>query len=153
MVEIFRLYYQEMVYYATKKTRDIEVSKELVADVFIKIIINPDIDIRIQLYRNVTLKCIDYYRSTRSRNLFFKSYTPDIVIDNVESDLIEADLLKTLRYKIEQLPQEAKVVIKMYYIEGLNTNEISKVLNKPAATIRSLKQYGINKLKKQITDD
>ncbi len=146
-----------LTFYAYKICRSKEVAEEIVADTFSKLWQRKDnfeseISIKSFLYITTRNACLDYLRSVQQRT---SSLSVELVEDLVLRDtdplthLIHAELIKSLVNEIERLPQRQGDVFRMYYLEGLNTDEICTRLNvtpnavfvakkKATATIRKI---------------
>lgn len=76
----------------------------------------------------------------RRRNL--EDYTE--IIGNENSEIDEMMSL------VMQLPEKYKTTVYLYYYEGYNSREISKLLGKPESTIRTYLQKAKQILKKEL---
>ena len=62
------------------------------------------------------------------------------------------DRQSALHSALRRLPQKQRIVIHLYYYEGLSTEEIAKLLGEKSATIRSRMQRGREKLKSLLAE-
>lgn len=60
--------------------------------------------------------------------------------------------LENLRSALKKLPEKQRVVIHLYYYEGLSTEEIAQVLGEKPSTVRSHMKRGREKLKSLLTE-
>ena len=67
--------------------------------------------------------------------------------ESVEECVIKNDEIEEVRKQIKNLPEKMKVVILMYYMEGMTINEIAKALKISSGTVKSRLHQAKNKLK------
>lgn len=149
METIYRLYYDELVYFGGKLVRDKQAVEDIVIDSFLKLFesdYNP-LDARRTLYLIVKNKCLNHLRSLKQRGVIVLSLFDEAYIDR---EIIEYGVLKGLFNALNELSSESKSIIEMYYFEEMSCVEIGHELNKPPDTIRSLKRHAIDKLFKTI---
>lgn len=150
METIYRLYYDELIYFGNKMVRDRQVVEDIVVDAFLKLHGTNYSDIRSRrtLYVIVRNKCLNYLRSIKQRAAVIVSFFDEEYIDR---EMVEAGVLKGLFNALNELsPPEYKSIIEMYYFEEMTCVAIGRELNKPSDTIRSLKRHAIEKLIKTI---
>lgn len=87
------------------------------------------------IYQISLNKCKDIFRRSKPHlnQQFFEDEESKILSPNQNNDL-KIDLIST----INTLPKLQQIVIRFFYYEGFQVNEISIILNKPAGTIKSL---------------
>lgn len=150
METIYRLYYDELVYFGFKIIHDRPVVEDIVIDSFLKLNENTYHDVahaRRALYIIVKNKCLSHIRSTDQRGAIIARLFDEEYIDR---EMIEAGVLKGLFNAINKLSLESKSIIEMYYFDDMSCVEIGSALNKPADTVRSLKRHAIERLFKTI---
>ena len=96
--------------------------------------------------RIVVRKSIDWVR--RKRILPMKSDTemPDSEASIVENDSRPA-MIARLKVGIEQLPEKQKQVLKLFYLQEYNLDEIASILGLSKGTVKSRLFYAREKLK------
>lgn len=150
METIYRLYYDELIYFGNEMVKDRQVVEDIVIDSFLKIrdAAYDNVRARRTLYVIVRNKCLNYLRSVKQHEAIIVSFFDEEYIDR---EMIEAGVIKGLLNALDELsPPEYKNIIKMYYFEEMSCISIGKELNKPSNTIRSLKRHAIAKLFKTI---
>lgn len=149
MKEIYELYYEELIYFGLKIVRDKQVVEDIVIDSFLKVhgTIYDNINIKRTLYFIVRNKCLNYLRSIKQRGAVIISFFDEEYMDR---EMIESGVIKCLLKAVEELPPIDKSIIEMYYFDEMSCVEIGLELNKPSATVRSLKRYAIERLFKTI---
>jgi RNA polymerase sigma-70 factor (ECF subfamily) len=132
------------VYYALKFIHDRQAAEDVVIDSFIKFTDRScdDKNVRHMLYVAVKNSCIDHLRSLERHATINRIPLPE----DIPYEMLEANVLKLLTAAMEKLPSESKQVIDLYYMQEKTCIEIGHLLHKPAATIRSIKRYALNKL-------
>lgn len=149
MEDIFRKYYQELVYYGLKFIKNKQAVEDIVEDCFLKIFRDgyDPVTVRRYLYLSVKTHCIDFIRKTRRRDRIEKGMPQE---ESVELNILEAEVMRQLNAALESLPEESRKVVELYYLEEKQCAEIAYMLHKPVATVRSLKRYALNQLFKKL---
>lgn len=144
MEEIYKLYYQELVYYAMKFICDKQAAEDVVIDSFMKFTeLNCKADSpRAMLYECVKNRCLDHLKTLERH----AAINRNLIEEDAPFHMLEANVLKILSAAIDKLPSESRQVINLYYIEEKSCIEIGRLLHKPASTIRSIKRYALIKL-------
>lgn len=145
MREVYELYYEELVYFGLKLVRDRQVVEDIVIDSFLALFesdSNP-VGAKQRLYTAVKHKCLNHLRSLQQRGAIISRLFTE---ENIELEIIETRLLVILNKAIDDLPIESKQVIQMYYMDEMTCVDIAGILNKPTATIRSIKRFALDKL-------
>jgi RNA polymerase sigma factor (sigma-70 family) len=93
-------------------------------------------------------KAIDWIREQqRHRNRIGKIRESNtLVTESTEPD-DTGDILENLRTGINQLPSTQRIVLEMFYLDGMNLDKISEVLGVPKGTIKSRLFYARENLK------
>jgi RNA polymerase sigma-70 factor (ECF subfamily) len=124
---------------AVRFLRDREGAEELAQDVFLQLYrklgqIESPAHATGWLRRTVCHRCIDEARKRRLR--------PRIGLDSVPEPLAEAPnpdplLNDRLRRMVEELPENARMVVLLRYQEDLDPMDIAGMLNMPVSTVKS----------------
>lgn len=69
-----------------------------------------------------------------------------------EGSLLEQEILKEVRQRVEALPDKFRVVIVMHYAGEMSTEEIAAHLGIPAATVRSRLSRARKKLQRELEE-
>lgn len=93
----------------------------------------------------VNRKCIDWTRKQKRRYERLKEYYDGNHQTEIEKD--SNDHIQKLKHAIGQLPEEQQMVIRLFYTESYNQNEISEILNISKGTVKSRLFYAREKLK------
>lgn len=143
--QAFNTYYQELVYYGRKIIDNKPVVQDIVTDVFVALK-NPQIDgLRFYLYRSVKNRCLNYLEHIKAKG------TKDIesCVLSEEMAQIEFDFYKKMHEAVTQLKGAEKEVVDLL-LQGKETAEVARILNKSIDNVRSIKRYAINRLRKTV---
>jgi RNA polymerase sigma-70 factor (ECF subfamily) len=164
-VKLYELHYQKIFGYVFRRTLNIELTKDIVSETFIKAYQNIH---RFQ-YRNVPFSSWLYRIAGNEVNMHFrkkKAYslspnrlsvlqvadpsTPEMEMNEIENrlqlykDFIEVQAnLKKLGYKYQE-------VIALRFFENKSIKEIAAIVNRKDSTVKSLLSRGIDKLRKMF---
>ena len=104
--------------------------------------LNDPARLRAWLYRIVTNKANDWIRSAAEARMPLAVAHPTSADGPPDTD-VSADLQDILR----QLPVRSRVVLTLYYLEGLGLAEVAGVLDVPAGTVKSRLYHARNEFK------
>jgi RNA polymerase sigma-70 factor, ECF subfamily len=131
----FRMYFKPLSFYAVKLVRDMDTSKEIVHEVFIKLwekrfSVNLEASLRPYLFTAVHNRCLNHLRNTAK---FHKENAPDIqgVKEMTEKDypLLEKEELEIqVNVAVSELPERCSEVFLMSRMEGMKYKEIADKL-------------------------
>lgn len=116
-------------------------------------------------FQIVSNTCRDYLRKRKNNPMFFSdmtyeddngeneiefvdestAFSPEENVDYSETQRLVAEM-------IDNLPDEQRLVLLMYYIEGLSIKEIAQSLEISENTVKSRMNYGKKKLKIQVEE-
>lgn len=114
------------------------------------------------LYKIVANKCKDYLR--KKKPLLFSSHDEDddtsmeeIIEDetrdyNPEDVLLSSDTRKQIYDLLESLPDEQRICLIYYAVNGMKISEIADLLDVPEATVKSRLKYAKSKMQVKIKD-
>lgn len=164
---VYDAHYQRIFNYCLKRTNDFNASKDIAAETFLKAFLN----IQRFKWKGIPLVSWLYRIATNETNLHFRSkkYRPTVLseLGSIQATQVsKPDLLKEkemaerelqrhetflkVHETVAKLPIKYQEVIALKYFERLKIREISKVLDKPEGTVKSLLSRGINLLKQQL---
>lgn len=162
--EIYDKHYKRIFNYCFKRTKDFDISKDIVSETFLKAFLNINrfvwkgISIQSWLYRIAINEINLHFRSKKYRPTILSEIGSFHVITSKHSDLLmEREVAEQemerheefirVQKEIAKLPVKYQEMITLKYFEKLKIKEISRILNKPEGTIKSLLSRGINLLK------
>ena len=90
---IFKEYYGSLCYFASRFLKDEEVIEDLVQDVFItllekKMFFQSEVHLKNFLYLSIRNSCLNYIRSTRSKDRYIASLAYEEQAENFEESII-----------------------------------------------------------------
>lgn len=155
--QLYLDYYAALCYFAFKIVEDQEDAKDLVEDVFVKVLHNKSTiteteNIRAYLYTAVKNSCLSHLKvSTRvkERQWHYNSNLPSEEQD-CANELIQAEVLREVMKVIDKLPGHAGKIIKMSYFESLKNDEIAELLGISVQTVKNLKSKGLDSLRRLL---
>ncbi|MEJ2750081.1 MAG: sigma-70 family RNA polymerase sigma factor [Anaerolineae bacterium] len=149
--------YQQPIYrYIYRQVGDVEVARDLTADVFQRFLqavqkgYGPEEQLKAWLYRVAHNKVIDYYRRRQHRQ-----HLPldERLAEGGESPaaLAEKNISATqVREALVHLTPDQRQVITLKFLEGFSNVEVADILNKPIGAVKSLQHRALAALQRQL---
>ncbi len=147
----FSKYWERLYCYCFKMTNDIEVSQNIVQNIFVdlwekrnKIVIN---DIENYLFKSAKFQSFNHYRD--------KKLNPEILRDtfeeNIEAneDISEHKLLEELEVIIDKLPEKRGEIVRMNKIQNMSISEIATSLNISKQTVKNQISAALKQMKEE----
>lgn len=153
-------YGNEMVRLAFHYVKDVEISKDLVQNSFIKCYKNIDSfrydsQIKTWLYRITINECKDYLRSWNYKMVRVKdfiNYTNRSALPSTEKIVIDNFKDKEIKDTIFSLPKVYREAVYLYYYDSLNTEEIADVLGISVNTVKTRLRRAKQRLKPMLKE-
>lgn len=153
-------YGNELVRLAFSYVKDTEIAKDMVQNTFIKCYKNLesfrfDAQIKTWLYRITINECKDYLKSWNYRMVQVKSFineTAKSILPSTEKTVINKYNNEEIKDTIFSLPKVYREVVYLYYYDSLNTEEIAKVLDIPANTVKTRLRRAKQRLESMIKE-
>ncbi|SDX31994.1 RNA polymerase sigma-70 factor [Aequorivita viscosa] len=155
---LFDALYPPLCLFANKYLNDMDTSKDVVQEVFIKIwekqpIFTNHNTTKAYFYTTVKNHCLNYLKSKHYKTID-KAATIDLSILKTEdyffSEIVTAETYAQLYKAIETLPKKSAKVITLS-LNKYTTNEIAEELNITPSTVRTQKSLAYQKLKGLLT--
>lgn len=153
----FDLHHKSLVYFARQMVQDLNEAEDIVSDCFFKLwqrqgdFATPQ-NIKAFLFiscRNASLNYIQHVKvKTGAHENFLKNFKEGE--ENVLSLIIKTEVLEIISKEVDQLPEKMRVIFKLLYFEGKNTNEIASELQLSIQTVRNQKTKAIDLLKTSL---
>ncbi len=151
---LFNELYKSLCLFSNKYVDDLEVSKDIVQDVFIKvwedkIEFQSENKIKSYLYTSVKNKSLDYLKSKRYKTTDYLSITQ---IEQLETDsfFLREVVISETRYIIENaistLPKKCSQIMRMS-IRNFTNLEIAKELDISINTVKAQKRIAYKRMK------
>lgn len=155
---IYVLYYRKLFHFAFSLIQNEMEAEDIVAITFYKLwrliegfdSLN---NLRAFLYLTVRNNCFDYLRHKRlthtaHKEILLNSETYELSCQSFnESTALVAELIREC---IDQLPEQAQRIFKMYYYDELSTTQIAFTLGMTEQAVRNNKTRAINLLKEML---
>lgn len=150
--DIYNQFFKKIFTFIYYRVNHKEVAEDLTEEVFLKAYakigsVRDEQAFVAWLYQISRNLVIDYYRAKKI----------DVSLEEVENTLVyESNIIDALNLGQDQkilldclakLPAEQQIVLKLKFLEGLENETISEMLNKSEGAIRVIQHRGINKLK------
>ncbi len=152
----FRDYFKPLVNFANKFLQNIDNSKEIVHDVFIKLwekrdTIDMQNSVKSYLYTSVNNRCLNFIRDNKkfTNNLDFDSINTAIdPVDVLTENEIQCIIDKTLT----QLSPKVRTVFELSRYENLKYKEIAEKLNISVKTVESHISKALKELRNNLKE-
>ncbi len=139
---VFTAYYKDLVIYAEKFTRDLNVAEEIVQGTFLKLweireSLSIKTSIKSYLLKSVHNKCIDWYRHETIVRIYHDSMKEYSISLNYDTDnyILSSELHEQIETALAKLPEELSEVYKMNRNRGLKYHEIAALQGVSVRTI------------------
>ena len=154
---IFKEYYGSLCYFASRFLKDEEVIEDLVQDVFItllekKMLFQSEVHLKNFLYLSIRNSCLNYIRSTRSKDRYIASLAYEEQADNFEESIILTEIHRELAAAVEKLPEECRKVFQLCYFRGVDNESAAQELGLSVNTVKAQKARGNKILKENLKD-
>lgn len=160
MQQYFKKYYQSLCYFAMNITRDKELSKDIVQNVFVTIVaqkieFETESHFKQYAYSAVRNQCVSNLRSSVNDRIVSISDMPELEIyadDECDTEIVRAELIRMINEAIESLPPRYRDVFRMAYIERMKSEEIAEALGISVNTVKVIRQRARTRLREQLKD-
>ncbi|GKX30915.1 DNA-directed RNA polymerase subunit sigma [Vallitalea longa] len=144
--QVYEKYNKDFVRYAKSLVKTKQDAQDIVQDAYVKGIEHEEIfenmnDYQIKGWFFRVIKNIFIDRIRKDRKIFFSDDERILTSQiNMETDIYFYDMINIL-------PEYLKTLIKLKYVDGLNSKEIGKIQDVSPSTIRNRLSLAINKLR------
>jgi RNA polymerase sigma-70 factor (ECF subfamily) len=155
---VYDLYYRKLFHFAFSLIQNEMEAEDIVLKTFYKLWrlidgFNSLNNLRAFLYVTVRNNCFDYLRHrqhvlTARKEILLNSETSESPYERFSYDA--APVRELISNCIDQLPEQAKRIFKMYYFDELNTTQIAFTLGMTEQAVRNNKTRAINLLKEML---
>ena len=155
---VFYEYYPVLTFFANKYVNDLEVSKEIVQDLFVKLYekrfsIIIETSFKSYLYRAVYNSCINYINQTAAREHHHQQikYLGDEREEILDETIHSTELEHLLYREIEKLPSQCKKIFKLNRFDGKTNTEIADELKLSKRTVETQISKALRILRSKIS--
>ncbi|RZT95855.1 RNA polymerase sigma-70 factor (ECF subfamily) [Ancylomarina subtilis] len=156
--QLFNEHYSILTVYANKFLKNLEESREVVQDVFVKLYdrkerISIHTSVKSHLYQSVKNACLNIIKQNQNRslhheNILYLSNAASYEIDDVfEQTELEYQLYKA----ISELPEQCQRIFRMNRIEGLDNQEIADYLQISKRTVETQISKALKSLRLKLS--
>lgn len=139
---IFNAYYNDLVIFARKFTKDFDSAEEIVQDTFVRfweerLSIQVNTSLKSYLLKMVQNKCIDLSRHKKIMHLHLKFVIANSPISTYDTDnyILHSELEEQIEAALNSLPAEISAAFRMSRYKGLKYNEIADIFGVSSRTI------------------
>lgn len=150
---IFEMYYRPLTLFALKYVGDIEESKEIVQEFFIRLWSRHDkivfgVSLRGYLYQAIRNACLNHIESRKVFERKTRDYvSPNISNDNPLEKMVAAEQEERLMNAIDQLPEKCRQIFFMSRTQNLSNQDIANQLNLSVKTIEAQITIALKRLR------
>jgi len=136
-------------------TRDSEAAKDIAQECWPHIIrgintIEDPAHFRVWVYRIVYRRTVDWIRE-RKKNRLKEENSKEIQKGlNPGSDESQEDRIKMIRKQLQQLPDDQRIILSMFYHNNQTIREIANIMSIPVGTVKSRLFHAREQLKKNL---
>lgn len=152
--DVYELYGNPLCQFATNLVSDEEEARDIVAESFVKLWGHNNNfkeigNIKAFLYVITRNACLNHLRSSKKVQSVYKEfkYLAETKEESTLHKIIRKETLEHVYNKIEELPEMAKKIFKMVYLEGLGTEQVAQKLNMHPQRVRNNKSRAVAQLK------
>jgi RNA polymerase sigma-70 factor (ECF subfamily) len=165
---LFDFYYDKIINYVFRRTLDVEYSKDITSNVFLKALDNINsfkwkngIDsFNAWIFKIATNEINQYFRKQNRYKLIiddpeirFNSKSEDNLAFEIEKKVDNDKYLIILSKAIKELKPIYQDILHLRYFEEMPYNEISEILNKNESTVRVYAKRAIEELERVLKKD
>ena len=152
--ELYYLLFDGLHRFSFSFVKSKESAEEIVSDVFIKVWQMRDRlteinNLKVYLYtvtKNFSINYIQRNYKNASLSIDEMDIEPVIELSNPEELYISAEMLKTIRIAIKELPPQCRLIFQLVKEDGLKYKEAAEVLNISVLTVRNQLAIAIRKI-------
>lgn len=151
---LFDSTYPAMCLFAVKYVKDLDIAKDIVQDVFIKIwelkvVFQNENAVKSFLYTSIKNKSLDYLKSRYVKNTETFSMADITLVEDDSffmNEVIVAEVSYTIQNAIATLPPKCAEILKLS-IQNFKNEEIAEQLNISINTVKAQKKIAYKRLK------
>jgi RNA polymerase sigma-70 factor (ECF subfamily) len=152
--DVFDRYGGSLFFFAKNIIDNKEEAEDIVAESFIKLWRQRETfveqrNIKAYLYVITRNACLNHLKHIKRKNSSHKElmYLENEGHEEVMNRVIHAELMKIVQDEIEKLPELAKKIFKLTFVEGLKPDEIALQLSMPTQNVRNNKSRALEILR------
>lgn len=151
ILEILNTEKERLFQYASYRLHDIRDVEDVLQDIYVKILDNPQQFNKIKnkrayLYRTLSNECINHLRSNIKTNFINDESFDEYNFETLHTENFEEEFTMINRL-LAILPQEQSDAIRLRHHSNLSFQEIADVMEVPLPTAKARYRYGIEKIR------
>lgn len=152
--QIYNLYYQKVKSYIRGKVPNAQDVEDLASDVFLKVYEKLDrfddskASLSTWIYTITRNTVIDHYRTQKKFTPLDESYPAE---DNVDSALLQEEMLESLATQLEKLDKRAQKIVILRYFHGKTLKEIAQQMELSYSYVKVLHNQALNALRQGMS--
>lgn len=148
---IYQRYWQTLYVIGYNRTRDVNITEDIIHDVFASLWTNrqrEDIqNLKAYLATSVKYMAIAYYRKIQRRTSFVDSLPEKEVDEQLAERIDDRRILELLKEEVNRLPEKCRLVFKFSREENKSIREIAEELNISPSTVENHLNKALGRLK------
>ncbi|MCQ4873549.1 RNA polymerase sigma-70 factor [Butyricimonas paravirosa] len=155
---LFNLYYSGLVVYANRFTKQLEISEDIVHDVFFTLWEKREQlhieSIKTYLFSSVRNRCLNHLEQLKVRNEYQEQILQkgDITGQITWELYVESELQEHIEQAILKLPPQCQRIFTMSRFDNKTVEEIAVELGISPRTVEKHLQVGLKKLRQELVD-
>lgn len=151
----FDQYFKALVGFANKFLSDIDMSEDLVQEVFVKLWEKHDeyeneTTLKVYLYRSVRNNCLNQLKKQKVRQDYQTESLPQLDTEEFFLDQVLSEEVSRMLYRsISELPEKRQQIVR-YSLQGLKNQEIADMMGSTINTVKSQKMYAYKELREKL---
>jgi RNA polymerase sigma-70 factor (ECF subfamily) len=150
--KLFNLLFPRLVRFSVQITRNVEVSEDIVSEVFLLFWQNASkIDSSVHgvnyLYRLVKNKSINALRDAKMPHITLDELGQDLVVQSSLNALESSELEAMLQHEIAMLPERCRSIFLMVKEDGLKYKEVAMLLDVSPKTVEAQMSIALKRLR------
>lgn len=154
ILEILNAEKERLFQYASYRLHDIRDVEDVLQDIYVKILDNPQRfnkikNMRAYLYRTLSNECTDHLRSNIKTEFIDDETLDENNFETLHTENFEEEFTMINRL-LAILPQEQSDTIRLRHHSNLSFQEIADVMEVPLPTAKARYRYGIEKIRNSL---
>lgn len=151
ILEILNAEKEQLFQYASYRLHDIRDVEDVLQDIYVKILDNPEHFNKIKnkrayLYRTLSNECTDHLRSNIRTEFIDDEPSDEYNFETLNTENFEEEFTMINRL-LAILPQEQSDTIRLRHHSNLSFQEIADVMEVPLPTAKARYRYGLEKIR------
>lgn len=158
--EIYNAYYKKIYSFVMRKISDIDITEDLVSDIFLKVAANLDrfdpekACVSTWLYTIANNTVLDYYRTRKVYEPIpdengSEGLMPEALVDtkDIESEIIANEELEELAKALEHISVRSRDVIVLHYYADMTLKDVAQQMGMSYANIKIVHKKALQELR------